>query len=103
MLDNFDHNGIASSSLQLSSGFEDYFLSGQYFDAGEFASPLSGMTAEDKYLYPNSLTAYRIHEADPVVFNGSAVLRWQNGHPKSGDGAPGVTTLRSLVLTYEWT
>ena len=26
----------------LSSGFEDYYLSGQYFDAGPFATPISG-------------------------------------------------------------
>lgn len=50
-----------------SSGFEDFYLSGQYFDAGEFATSLSGITTENHQLYPNNIAAYRLLEADPVV------------------------------------
>ena len=33
---------IDGAETILSSGFEDYYLSGQYFDAGPFATPISG-------------------------------------------------------------
>ena len=56
------------TKIQLSSGFEDYYLSGQYFDAGEFSTPLSGMTSEDHWFYPHALTAYRYHEVDQVIY-----------------------------------
>jgi hypothetical protein len=32
--------------LGASAGFEDYYLSGQYFDAGTFRSALAGLTYE---------------------------------------------------------
>ena len=44
----------------LSSGFEDYYLSGQYFDAGEFSTVVTGMTSEDHWFYPHALTAIDI-------------------------------------------
>jgi|EP00945_MAST-04E_sp_MAST-4E-sp1_P002529 hypothetical protein len=86
--------------VQLSSGFEDYYLSGQYFDAGEFSTPLSGMESENAWLYPHALTAYRIHEADPVMFSAGITLRWQNGMKATGRLAAGKTQLESLVLAY---
>ncbi len=70
------------------------------FDAGEFSSPISGMTGEDRLLEPSTLTAYRLHEADPVVFGDSMLLEWQNGMPAMGDGPPLATHLQSLVLAY---
>ena len=88
------------ADVRLSSGFEDYYLSGQYFDAGAFASPLSGMTAENRWLEPSRLVAYRLHEADPVVFERSLVLRWQNGMYANGSLAANETHLQSLVLAY---
>ena len=89
-----------TEDLQLSSWFEDYYLSGQYFDAGEFATALSGMTAEDHWFYPHALTAYRLHEADPVMFSSGIALRWQNGMKATGKLAAGTTNLESLVLVY---
>jgi len=52
-------NGSVGEHMLLSSGFEDYYLSGQYFDSGTFHSPLSGLTYEDHLLEPNKLSAYR--------------------------------------------
>ena len=40
---------IDGAETILSSGFEDYFLSGQYFDAGPFATAVSGMTYSSKF------------------------------------------------------
>jgi hypothetical protein len=88
--------------IMLSSGFEDYYLSGQYFDTGKFATPLSGLTAEDHWLEPNKVTAYRFHEADPVVFQKSFDLKWQNGRTTEGSLAAGNTTMDSFVLMYVW-
>ena len=86
--------------IQLSSGFEDYYLSGQYFDAGEFSTPLSGMTSEDHWFYPHALTAYRYHEVDPVVFTNGMSLRWQNGMNNKGKLAAGITQQVSFILAY---
>jgi hypothetical protein len=35
---------LDGEAMDLSSGTEDYFLSGQYFDLGVFHTPLSGST-----------------------------------------------------------
>ena len=40
-------------------------------DAGEFATSLSGMTSESSWLYPHAVTAYRFHDADPLVNHAS--------------------------------
>jgi hypothetical protein len=91
---------ISEEELQLSSGFEDYYLSGQYFDAGEFSTPISGMTSEDHWLYPHSLTAYRYHEVDPIMFTSGMSLRWQNGMNSKGKLAAGITQQVSFILAY---
>ena len=93
-------DGGADGDVMLSSGFEDYYLSGQYFDAGAYASPLAGMTAANHWLEPSELVAYRLHEADPVVFERSLVLKWQNGMYKNGSYAAKQTRMEALVLAY---
>ena len=90
----------AGDSLQLSSGFEDYYLSGQYFDAGEFATELSGMTSSSSYIYPHAVTAYRFHDVDPVPFEKSLRMTWENGMHKNGSLAASSTRARSLCLAY---
>lgn len=50
-----------TSHLQLSSGFEDYFLSAQYFDAGTFHGPLSGVTHLSPHFEPRKVSAYESH------------------------------------------
>lgn len=90
----------AWEEVQLSSGFEDYYLSGQYFDAGEFSTVVTGMTSEDHWFYPHALTAYRYHEVDPVVFEEGIALKWRNGLNDHGKLAAGVTQQVSFVLAY---
>ena len=90
----------AWEEVQLSSGFEDYYLSGQYFDAGEFSTVVAGMTSEDHWFYPHALTAYRYHEIDPVIFETGIALRWRNGLNDHGKLAAGVTQQVSFVLAY---
>jgi len=72
--------------MTLSSGTEDYFLSAQYFDAGQFQFPNSGCNHLDLSCLLGSgicrVAAYRSHEADPIVFQTSLILRWQVGDGK---------------------
>jgi len=68
--------------MLLSSGTEDYFDSAFYFNAGTFRFPVSGLTHVDttgKGGYPTTLSAYRFHEADPIVWNKSFKFVWRNG------------------------
>mmetsp|Transcript_78403 Transcript_78403/g.235021 ORF Transcript_78403/g.235021 Transcript_78403/m.235021 type:complete len:211 (-) Transcript_78403:87-719(-) len=88
--------------LQLSSGFEDYFISAQYFDVGDFHSPLSGLTHESTLLEPRRLSAYILHTADPVTFAHSLRLRWRNGMHATAPLAARNTTVRGSVWMYRW-
>lgn len=47
--------------VKLSSGTEDYFLSGQYFDLGAFHTPISGCTHMDRFVN-HSFAAYKVFE-----------------------------------------
>lgn len=77
--------------LWLSSGLEDYFLGAYFhsmptehlpFSGFENIEPATAMPAHgdhgfpDKMLHTNSLSAYRIHEPDPVLFAESFQFRW---------------------------
>ena len=79
----------AWEEVQLSSGFEDYYLSGQYFDAGEFSTVVTGIRAKT--------TGFtRMHDnldiiGDPVVFEEGIALKWRNGLNDHGKLAAGVT------------
>lgn len=50
-----------SQDVKLSSGTEDYFLSGQYFDLGAFHTPISGCTHMDRFVN-HSFAAYKVFE-----------------------------------------
>eukprot|EP00947_MAST-08B_sp_MAST-8B-sp1_P000106 g106.t1 len=93
-----DDDGI----VQLSSGTEDYFLSAQYFDAGTFRTPLSGLTHMSSRLYPKRISAYRFHTADPVLFSESMTLKWRNGIFSNGSLAAKKARLSSYVWAYMW-
>eukprot|EP01012_Entosiphon_sulcatum_P012645 TRINITY_DN1796_c0_g1_i1.p1 TRINITY_DN1796_c0_g1~~TRINITY_DN1796_c0_g1_i1.p1 ORF type:complete len:434 (-),score=26.86 TRINITY_DN1796_c0_g1_i1:9-1310(-) len=97
----------------LSTGTEDYFDSGWYFNAGKFHSPVSGMT----HLGQNgtkgiSWSAYRFHDMDPLRFNDGFRLVWRNGDavdPKSGlkcfiesGGNVVGSPTASDVVAYSW-
>lgn len=65
--------------IVISTGTEDYFDSGWYFNAGQFHFPVSGST----HLLYNSTyiewSGYRFHEQDPLVFQNGFQLVWRNG------------------------
>lgn len=61
-----------------STGTEDYYDSGWYFDAGQFHMPVSGFTHINTQ---GNVTwsAYRFHEMDPIRFSNGFRLVWRNG------------------------
>ena len=78
-------------------------MSGQYFDAGAFATPLSGLTHENQLLEPDKLSAYRYHTADPVLWGSDGFeLRWRNGMHDTGALAANATQLKAYVWAYVW-
>jgi len=100
----------------LSTGTEDYFDSGWYFNAGEFHFPVSGYTH-----YANSggtvtWSAYRFHEQDPLQFSDGFRFTWRNGDandPATGlkcfiqtggntAGNPTVSNITSYAWVYTW-
>ena len=42
------------------------------------------MTSSSSYIYPHAVTAYRFHDVDPVPFEKSLVVTWENGMHKNG-------------------
>ena len=88
--------------LILSSGFEDYYLSAQYFDAGRFHTPLSGLSHHSSLIFPKRVSAYRFHTADPIVWSESFELRWRNGMYLNGSLAAKNATHRSVVWASSW-
>jgi len=98
----------------LSTGTEDYFDSGWYFNAGPFAFPVAGMT----HLTVGDIaevSAYRFHETDPLPFNNGFLLHWRNGdtvdpagrkcYMQSGGasvGSPGNSEVVSYGWVYVW-
>ncbi len=60
----------------LSSGTEDYFNSAMYFDGGVFREENSGLTFKNDTSH--AMSAYRVHERDPIVFSSGIRLVWRN-------------------------
>jgi hypothetical protein len=90
----------------LSSGFEDYFLGTYYFNRGKYANDLAGVT----HLDPANaeVSAYRFHDADPVIFRHGLRLTLRCGDHAGGDdgrpieGDPPPTVYTAYVWVYEW-
>ncbi len=60
-----------------STGTEDYFLSGWYFEKGTFNAPFHGLLIKDtKNL---RIVAYRFHIPDPIPFEKSLLVRIHHG------------------------
>ena len=59
-----------------------------------YASKFAGL----EELEPLTLTAYRFHTQDPVVWRSEFALRWQNGMDKTGGLAAKPTRLDYVVL-----
>ena len=96
----------------LSTGTEDYFDSGWYFNAGEFRFPVSGFTHLAKNTSRTEWSAYRFHDMDPLRFSNGFRLQWRCGD--MDDNATGLkcftvsggktvgTPTCSNVVSYGW-
>lgn len=73
----------AEQPLFLSSGAEDYFLSAYYFNENLFKTPNSGLTFYDG---KGTLSAYKVHDRDPILFSDGLALAWRNCEVTSGCG-----------------
>ena len=70
----------------LSSGTEDFFLSGYYFNSGVYHTDNSGLTYKSD---PGTMSAYKFFENDPVLFSKSFELMWRCGDTNDVDkGCP---------------
>eukprot|EP00041_Stephanoeca_diplocostata_P013928 m.249343 g.249343 ORF g.249343 m.249343 type:complete len:445 (-) comp19517_c0_seq1:240-1574(-) len=111
----YDPADQAFPGTVLSTGTEDYFDSGWYFNAGEFHLPVSGMT--HLVNQPKNVTewsAYRFHEMDPLRFGNGFRLTWRCGDmtgsaPDGGGkcytqtgGPPVGNPVCEHVISYAW-
>jgi len=98
----------------LSTGTEDYFDSGWYFNAGGFTLPVAGMTHLQTTANTASVSAYRFHETDPLPFDNGLLIHWRNGdtvdpagrkcYTETGNvvGSPGPSNVTSYGWVYIW-
>ena len=98
----------------LSSGMDEYFFSSQYFAAvnGGYALPMSGLLHKTN----SSISAFRIHQVDPIIFNDGFRLRWRNGEKLDATegqkctaddvghvmGHPSVSRVTFYAYVYHW-
>ncbi|KAH3761409.1 DUF2961 domain-containing protein [Pelomyxa schiedti] len=101
--------------IVLSTGTEDYYDSGWYFNAGEFHMPVSGYTHNGNDNDLAQWSAYRFHESDPIMFSDGFRLVWRNGemYDASGikcmiesggtlNGSPMASNVTSYSWVYTW-
>jgi len=99
----------------LSTGTEDYFDSGWYFNAGGFTFPVAGLTHMVTTPTSAAVSAYRFHEMDPMPFDQGMLIHWRNGDMvdpagrkcfmKTGGGivgSPGPTAVITYAWVYTW-
>ena len=75
--------------MYLASGAEDYFLSANYFDAGTFVTPESGLTFKDA---TGGIGAFKMHTRDLLLFHDGMRLVWRNGDTGCQGCQPGNST-----------
>ena len=100
--------------LTVSTGTEDYFDSAFYFNAGVFHQENAGLThllAADKHV---ELSAYRLHDQDPIFFQDGFRFEWRVGDVSDSDGLkctavkgslagdPQPTTITAYTWVYTW-
>jgi len=100
-------DGVAEP-LMLSSGLEDYFLGTYFFNRGMYHNEVAGLTHLNKD--DHSFSAYRFHEADPVLFKKGLRLtircgehvenQTHNKQQQTWKAPP--TTYTTYVWIYEW-
>ena len=103
--------------MLLSTGTEDYFDSGWYFNAGEFRLPVSGETHNKQSDGRVEWSGYRFHEMDPLRFGDGVRLSWRCGDaigpgPRGGGkcftqtgpavGRPKCDRVQSYGWVYVW-
>ncbi len=69
-------DGEKTASIR-GTGTEDYFNSGWYFNAGEFAAPYHGLILKDDSL--GRIAAYRFHILDAIPFRKSILATIEHG------------------------
>jgi hypothetical protein len=106
-------NSSSDVPTLLSSGTDEYFFSSQYFSAvdGGYALPMSGLLHKTN----SSVSAFRIHQVDPIVFNDGFKLLWRNGEKWDTTkgkcnvddignvmGHPSVSLVTFYAYVYRW-
>ena len=96
----------------ISTGTEDYFDSAFTFDAGQFHFEVSGFThfkKQDNGTF--ELSAYRMHDMDPIFFTDGFRFVWRNGDLLDDKGVkcmlesgghPAGSPAKSIVTSYAW-
>ena len=105
----------AFPGITVSTGTEDYYDSAYYFNGGEFRQPNAGLTHFAQVNGSWQVSAYRIHEQDPLFFNDGFRFVWRvgdvndaQGHKCTVDqggnpaGDPQPTTVNSYTWSYVW-
>jgi len=109
----FDPADAAFPGTVLSTGTEDYYDSGWYFNAGTFHMPVSGLTHIKVEKNLTEWSAYRFHEMDPVRFRNGLRFTWRCGDLISPDPTVGKCYTESggtivgkptcdRVISYAW-
>jgi hypothetical protein len=112
----FDPQTADFPGTLLSTGTEDYFDSGWYFNAGQFEFPVSGFTHLLSNKTRTEWSGYRYHEMDPLIFSDGFRLTWRCGdnvNPHTalkcftGDegltvGKPTCDNVKSYAWYYSW-
>lgn len=97
----------------LSTGTEDYYDSGWYFNAGPFHMPVSGLTHVKTEKNVTEWSAYRMHDMDPLRFRNGLRFTWRCGDMGSLDPTVGKCYTESggvivgsptcdNVISYAW-
>ena len=74
------------STMFLSSGTEDFFLSAYYFNRGLYHMDNAGCTFKEG---KGGISAYKLFENDPLLFSQSLQLSWRCGEMSNGQtGCP---------------
>ena len=98
----------------ISTGTEDYFDSAFYFNAGQFHQENAGLTHLLRNDNTSELSAYRLHDDDPIFFQNGFQFVWRIGDVSDtnglkctaikGDpaGSPQPTTITAYTWVYTW-
>ena len=108
-------NSTEWPAMIVSTGMEDYFDSAFTFNGGPFHFEISGLTHFLVNSNTAEMSAYRIHQRDPIFFNNGGRFVWRNGDAlddqnrkcltQSGGntiGNPQPNTMHTYGFAYVW-